>query len=49
MLGSNLPRDIRMQVALNNAAGGSSSDIDLFPSLIFKLFKLSCQCLKKPN
>jgi len=32
LLGSNLPRDSRMQVALNNAAEGSSSDIDLSPS-----------------
>jgi hypothetical protein len=38
-----------MQVALNNATEGSSSDMNLFPSLIFRLFKLSCQCLKKPN
>jgi len=43
LLGSNLPRDSRVQVALNNAAEGNSSENGLFPSPSLRLlFKLSC-------
>jgi hypothetical protein len=47
--GSNLPRDSRMQVALNNAPERNSERFLLFPSSPISLFKPSCPCLKKPN
>jgi len=49
LLGSNLPRDNRMQVALNDAPGENSSNSRLFPPSRILLFKPSCPCLKEPN
>ena len=43
-----LPRDSRMQIALNNAHGMRGAvDVSCLSHQIIKLFKLSCPCLKK--
>jgi len=47
LLGSNPPRDNRIQVALNDAPEGNSGPNALFPSTPILTFKTPCPCHKK--